>query len=68
VKEAAETRRTTTELLQETNDIAKAINDIAKATNDIVKIVQSAPSSKALYASVLNSNTVPLSRLITIST
>jgi hypothetical protein len=30
VKEAAKTRRMTTELLQETNDIAKATNNIAK--------------------------------------
>jgi hypothetical protein len=61
VKEAAETRRTTTELLQETNDIAKATNDIAKA-------IQSTPSPKASYASVLSSNTAPLSKPITIST
>ena len=61
VKEAAETRRTTTELLQETNDIAKATNDIAKA-------IQPTPSSKASYASVLSSNTAPLSKPITIST
>jgi hypothetical protein len=61
MKEAAETRWTTTELLQETNDIAKATNNIAKA-------IQSTPSPKASYASVLSSNTVPLSRPITIST
>jgi hypothetical protein len=39
VKEAAETRRTTRELLQETKDIAKAI--------------KSMPSHKTSYASVL---------------
>ncbi|KAH7370254.1 hypothetical protein BKA65DRAFT_602701 [Rhexocercosporidium sp. MPI-PUGE-AT-0058] len=61
VKEAAETRRTTTELLQETNDIAKA-------TNDIVKAIQSTPSPKASYTSVLSSNAAPLSKPITIST
>jgi uncharacterized protein YoxC len=68
VKEAAETRRTTTELLQETNDIAKAINDMTKTTNDMVKVVQCTPPSKASYASVLSSNAAPLSRPITIST
>jgi hypothetical protein len=68
MKEPAETRRTTTEFLQETNDMAKAINDTAKATNNMVKIVQSTPPSKTSYASVLNSNTAPLSRPITIPT
>jgi len=50
VKEAPETRRTTTGPLQETNDIAKA-------TNNIAKVIQSMPSPKASYASVLDSNT-----------
>ena len=61
VKDAAEERRTTTALIQETNDIAKATNDIAKA-------IQSAPTSKASYASVLTSNAAPPSKPITIST
>jgi hypothetical protein len=61
VKDAAEERRTTTALIQETNDIAKA-------TNDIARVIQSAPSSKASYASVLTSNAAPPSKPITIST
>lgn len=54
VYEAAVLRSWTTELLQETNDIAKAI--------------QSMPSPKPSYASVVSSNATPLSKPITIST
>jgi hypothetical protein len=68
VKEAAETRRTATILLQETNDIAKEMNDITKATYDTAKAIQSIPSPKASYASVLTSNITPLSKPMTIST
>ncbi|PQE08856.1 reverse transcriptase protein [Rutstroemia sp. NJR-2017a BBW] len=68
VKATAEERRTTTALIQETNDITKEINDNTKVTNNIVKTIQSTPSSKASYASVLTSNTAPLSKPITLST
>ncbi|PQE10727.1 reverse transcriptase protein [Rutstroemia sp. NJR-2017a WRK4] len=68
VKATAEERRTTTALIQETNDITKEINDNTKVTNNIVKAIQSTPSSKASYASVLTSNTAPLSKLIILST
>jgi hypothetical protein len=61
VKEAAESRKTTIALLQETNDITKA-------TSDIAKDIQTMPSPKASYASVLSSNAAPLSKPITIST
>jgi len=40
MKEAAETRRTTTELLQGINDIAKDINEAAKTINDIIRTWQ----------------------------
>jgi hypothetical protein len=68
VKATAEERRITTALIQETNDITKEINDNTKVTNNIVKAIQSTPSSKASYASVLTSNTAPLSKPITLST
>ncbi|ATZ56151.1 hypothetical protein BCIN_12g06800 [Botrytis cinerea B05.10] len=67
VKATAEERRTTTALIQETNDITKEINDNTKVTNNIVKAIQSIPSSKASYASVLTRNTAPLSKPITLS-
>lgn len=68
VKATAEERKTTTALIQETNDITKEINDNTKVTNNIVKAIQSIPSSKASYASVLTNNTAPLSKPITLST
>lgn len=54
VNEAAVLRSRTTELLQETNDIAK--------------VIQSMPSPKPLYASVMSSNATPLSKPIASST
>lgn len=68
VQIATKERRTTTTLIQETNDITKEMNDITKATYDTAKAIQSTPSSKASYASVLTSNAAPLSKPITIST
>ncbi|PQE27487.1 zinc knuckle protein [Rutstroemia sp. NJR-2017a BVV2] len=68
VKATTEKRRTTTALIQKTNDITKEINNNTKVTNNIVKTIQSIPSSKALYISVLTSNTVPLSKPIILST
>ncbi|KAH6694323.1 hypothetical protein BKA61DRAFT_637486 [Leptodontidium sp. MPI-SDFR-AT-0119] len=50
VKEAAETQRITTGLLQETNDIAKAINDTTKTTNDMVKVIIDTTTIESLRA------------------
>ena len=62
VREAAESGRAATILLHD------ATNEITKVTNDITKMVQSSPPSKVSYASVVGSNTTPISKPITIST
>ena len=59
-----ETKATTKEVAE----AGKAAAVILKETNSIVKDIQSAPSPKSSYASVLSSSSAPISRPITIST